>query len=92
MATRAYDRILSSFYLSHDVKADYRNALNNYAQGAGMTVQYTESPTGPPQAPTWRATVYINGTAYGNGEGGTKDIAKEQAARVAWTYITNSQQ
>ncbi|KAK1233057.1 hypothetical protein PQX77_003784 [Marasmius sp. AFHP31] len=73
--------------LSHDVKADNKMQLNNYVQGAGFTIEYSETTSGPQQSLTWNSTVFVNGIAHGTGRGTTKAAAQESAAGAALTYI-----
>ncbi|ESK96212.1 hypothetical protein Moror_7202 [Moniliophthora roreri MCA 2997] len=60
-----------------------RTDLNNHLQRLGRTAQWTDSVSGPKQAPTWTSTVYIDGMAYGSGQANTKGAAQDLAAQQA---------
>ncbi|RDX51963.1 hypothetical protein K466DRAFT_593064 [Polyporus arcularius HHB13444] len=70
----------------------WRMQFNNYVQRNGL-VPYVAWPqpaqTGPQNAPTWTASVYINGVEYGRGSaislGGAREVAAEMALRALWS-------
>ncbi|RPD65040.1 hypothetical protein L227DRAFT_571490 [Lentinus tigrinus ALCF2SS1-6] len=45
--------------------------------------------SGPQNAPTWTASVYVGGVEYGRGSannlGGAREIAAEMALRALWS-------
>ncbi|KAL0568838.1 hypothetical protein V5O48_013141 [Marasmius crinis-equi] len=87
----AVDQFINDGVQSSTETIRYRDALNNYAQGAGLTVQYVDSERGSPMAGHWSSTVYLSGTAYGNGLGDANHVAREQAALAALTHLNQQQ-
>ncbi|KIJ32693.1 hypothetical protein M422DRAFT_184149 [Sphaerobolus stellatus SS14] len=59
--------------------------LHNFLQGKGMvgSLSWQDSRVGPDNAPVWTATVHIAGQVYGSATGGTKQLARNAAARKA---------
>ncbi|KAI0375472.1 hypothetical protein BV20DRAFT_1048603 [Pilatotrama ljubarskyi] len=68
----------------------WRMEFNNYVQvnNLGPSVQWTQVQTGPRNAPTWTASVFLDGVEHGRGSatnlGAAREIAAEQALRALW--------
>ncbi|THV00935.1 hypothetical protein K435DRAFT_776275 [Dendrothele bispora CBS 962.96] len=65
----------------------YATQLNNLLQvindGDTYLCSYRETFSGPPYAPIWDVTAFINGRQYGKGSGSSKSEARENASRMA---------
>jgi len=51
--------------------------------------RYDVSADGPDHAKTFSATVYVNGSACGTGQGRSKKQAEQSAARNAWQFLSD---
>ncbi|KAK0205676.1 hypothetical protein IW262DRAFT_1444006 [Armillaria fumosa] len=58
--------------------------FNEKASQRRVVVEYRAEFTGPPHAGKWTVRCVVNGIEKGQGVGGNKQIAKEQAARAAY--------
>ncbi|KAI6118994.1 hypothetical protein EV401DRAFT_1965177 [Pisolithus croceorrhizus] len=58
--------------------------FNQTAAQRGMSVEYPATFTGPPHAGRWHVMCKVNGIEKGKGTGSSKQLAKEQAARMAY--------
>lgn len=58
--------------------------FNQTAAQRGMSVEYPAMFTGPPHAGRWHVMCKVNGIEKGKGTGSSKQLAKEQAARMAY--------
>ncbi|EAU85958.1 hypothetical protein CC1G_02981 [Coprinopsis cinerea okayama7 len=61
--------------------------MNQKAAQNGVHVTYPAEQSGPPHAPLWHVRCCLNGKEYGRGTGRSQKIAKEEAARQAWTAM-----
>lgn len=61
--------------------------LNQKATQNGYQVTYPAEHTGPPHAPTWNVRCCLNGKECGRGTGKSQKVAKEEAARQAWSAM-----
>ncbi|KAF8910482.1 hypothetical protein CPB84DRAFT_1763793, partial [Gymnopilus junonius] len=68
---------------------NYRNTVNNFCQYLHFPrpVYHEGNPQGPEHDPLWTSTVYIKDMKYGSGTGGSKDSARERAARAALVQL-----
>ncbi|KAI6047779.1 hypothetical protein EDC04DRAFT_2619886 [Pisolithus marmoratus] len=58
--------------------------FNQTAAQRGMSVEYPATFTGPSHAGRWHVSCKVNGIEKGKGTGSSKQLAKEQAARMAY--------
>ncbi|KZP31163.1 hypothetical protein FIBSPDRAFT_43213 [Athelia psychrophila] len=65
-------------------RAAFLPLFNQMASQRRVVVKYTFDSIGPPHACRWRVTCLANDILKGIGDGQTKQIAKEQAARQAY--------
>ncbi|PPQ78054.1 hypothetical protein CVT25_015599 [Psilocybe cyanescens] len=61
--------------------------VNQTAAQKGLQVTYPAEQVGPSHQPTWTVKCCINGQEYGRGIGKSQKIAKEEAARQAWSIM-----
>ncbi|KAH9486480.1 Ribonuclease 3 [Psilocybe cubensis] len=61
--------------------------VNQTAAQKGLQVTYAADQVGPSHQPTWTVKCFINGVEYGRGIGKSQKIAKEEAAKQAWTTM-----
>lgn len=67
---------------------DYKTLLQELAsRQLGRPPVYSATEEGPDHAKTFTATVRIDGTEYGQGEGRSKKQAEQAAARQAWEAL-----
>ncbi|THU76771.1 hypothetical protein K435DRAFT_132914 [Dendrothele bispora CBS 962.96] len=59
------------------------NLLQVINDGDTSPCSYREWSSGPPYAPFWDVTAFINGRQYGKGSSSAKNEAKENASRMA---------
>jgi ribonuclease-3 len=62
------------------------------AQRFDQLPRYTVTSAGPDHAKRFSATVWLQGEAYGEGEGRSKKQAEQAAARVAWRRLLPAEQ
>ncbi|KDQ52887.1 hypothetical protein JAAARDRAFT_197951 [Jaapia argillacea MUCL 33604] len=62
-----------------------RTLLNNVLQDRGQSndVSWEDVVAGPQHQPMWTSKVFVKGLEYGEGTGGTKGEAREDAAGAA---------
>jgi ribonuclease-3 len=69
---------------------DYKTGLQELAaQDVGTMPQYRIEERGPDHAKQFTATVFLDGRAYGSGEGRSKKEAEQQAAREAYDRLVS---
>ncbi|KAG6900528.1 hypothetical protein C0993_009481 [Termitomyces sp. T159_Od127] len=61
--------------------------VNQTAVQRGVTIFYSADQVGPPHMPTWTVKCLMNGVEQGRGTGKSQKIAKEEAARQAWSRM-----
>ena len=67
---------------------DYKTGLQERAaQEIGVVPQYRVAERGPDHAKEFTATVFLDGEAYGSGEGRSKKEAEQRAAREAYDRL-----
>jgi ribonuclease-3 len=72
---------------------DYKTSLQELAASRfGTLPEYQISESGPDHAKRFRAAVFLNGAAYGSGEGRSKKEAEQAAARIAIGRLGEGQQ
>ncbi|KAH9858269.1 hypothetical protein C2E23DRAFT_174419 [Lenzites betulinus] len=66
------------------------NNLIQKNQSRNISVRWDEQATGPQNAPTWTARVFINEMECGRGSAlninGAREIAAEHAVRMLWAH------
>ena len=68
---------------------DYKTGLQELAaQDIGSVPQYRVQEEGPDHAKEFTATVFLEGQAYGTGQGRSKKEAEQRAARQAYDQLT----
>ena len=71
---------------------DWKTSLQELTAGELLGVpEYHVEESGPDHQKSFRASVWIGGRSYGDGEGRSKKEAEQQAAEAAWTAIKESQ-
>jgi ribonuclease III len=71
---------------------DWKTSLQELTASEGLGVpEYHVDESGPDHQKSFRATVKVNGAAYGSGEGRSKKEAEQQAAETAWNAISNGE-
>ena len=67
---------------------EWKSSLQELTSSRGLGVpRYEVSAEGPDHDRWFRAVVYVNGEAYGRGEGRSKKTAETDAAAQAWTAL-----
>ncbi|KAL0572928.1 Interferon-induced, double-stranded RNA-activated protein kinase [Marasmius crinis-equi] len=62
--------------------------VNQTAAQKGVEIRYEPShPVGPAHSPIWTVRCTVNGQLYGQGTGKNQKLAKEEAARQAWSNL-----
>ncbi|KAG1754768.1 uncharacterized protein EDB91DRAFT_251189 [Suillus paluster] len=69
-----------------------RTNLNNllqavYGPAAPDHVQWDVSSKGPPNCPTWSATIYVDDMKYGYAQARTRGAAQDSAAQQACDHL-----
>ncbi|MEX1907446.1 ribonuclease III [Janibacter sp. Y6] len=73
------------------VALDWKTSLQEAASAAGAgSVHYRVSATGPDHEKVFTAEVLVDDVPRGSGTGRAKKVAEQEAARAAWTAITES--
>lgn len=85
VAEQLVERMLERMDAAPEEVRDYKSALQERLQKHGApTPQYRAlGESGPPHARTFRAQAVWKGKVLGEGEGGSKQQAEQQAARIA---------
>jgi ribonuclease-3 len=70
---------------------DWKTSLQELTAAEILGVpEYHVEESGPDHQKSFRASVWIGGRAYGDGEGRSKKEAEQQAAEAAWTLISQN--
>lgn len=70
---------------------DYKTRLQELAaRSLEALPEYAVEDEGPDHAKRFFATVSLNGTSYGTGEGRSKKQAEQAAARIAWEVLRDA--
>ncbi|KAG7452287.1 uncharacterized protein BT62DRAFT_1071442 [Guyanagaster necrorhizus] len=61
--------------------------VNQTAAQKGYVVTYNAQSEGPAHAPTWTVQCLLSGTVAGTGRGRSQKLAREEAAKQAWSAL-----
>lgn len=71
---------------------DWKTRLQEFSAAQfGQTPTYQVTDSGPDHAKEFHAEVFMDGSAWGSGSGGSKKEAQQEAAREAWSRIGRKQ-